>query len=425
MNLPLVRFLDRHVGVPLCQSLAWVLRRRHRAPERGDPRTILVMRGFGVGNLVLMTPTLLALHQRFPSARIDAITLESNRGFLERLDYVSRVWYLRDDTIAGFLRSLLAAFGPMLRARYDLFIDFEQFARVSALLGLLLMIPRRIGFAMPGKRREEAFTDVVPYPQHLHMMEGFYTLLAPLGMPLPADLAATPVATSAEEDRAVDRVLTDGGIGAADRVAVIHPGTGANFILRRWPEDRFAAVADYLAGEGFRIVLTGTRGEAEVVERVAARMTRPALNTVGRFSLGELLALLRRASLVMSNDTGPTHLAAAQGAPVVGLFGPNTPTLYGPRSPHALAFYLGLPCSPCMSNLNEKGGSGCTDNICMTLMTVEQVVAALSRTFEGVASMPAAAGGVRAVPGSPAVHPLLLRRKASASESPEPLRICR
>src|SRR5207245_7280608 len=114
---------------------------------------------------------------------------------------------------------------------------------------------------------------------------------------------------------------------------------------------------------------------------------RPALNAVGRLSLGELLALLRRAALVVSNDTGPTHLAAAQGAPVVGLFGPNTPVLYGPRSAYALALYLGLPCSPCMSNLNEKGGSGCDNNICMTLMTVDQVVAALERTFDGIASM--------------------------------------
>lgn len=425
MNLSAVRFLDRQFGVPLCRALAACVRLFRRAPEAGDPHRILIMRGFGVGNLVLMLPTLQALHDRFPSARIDAITLESNRGFLERIDYVSRVWYLRDDGVGAFLRTLAASLPSMLRVDYDLYIDFEQFARVSAILGLLLLIPRRIGFEMPGKGRESAFTDPVRYRHDVHMMDGFFTLLGPLGIAPRTDLMPLPVATRLEEEHAVDRLLAAAGIGKDDRIAIVHPGSGANVTLRRWPEDRFARLADYLVDSGFRVILTGTRGEAPIVERTAGQMQRTALNAVGRLSLGDLLALLRRSALVVSNDTGPTHLAAMQGAPVVGLFGPNTPVLYGPRGRYALAFYLGLPCSPCMSNQNEKGASGCNDNICMKLMTAEQVIAALERTFDGVASMPLATGGVRPFPGAPAVHPLLLRRLPPASTPGEPVRSCR
>src|SRR5205814_71811 len=86
------------------------------------------------------------------------------------------------------------------------------------------------------------------------------------------------------------------------------------------------------------------------------------------------------ASLVISNDTGPIHLATGQGAPVIGLYGPNTPALYGARGAHAMAFYLGLPCSPCMTNVNEKA-SDCQNNICMTLITVDQVIKSLSPKF--------------------------------------------
>src|SRR5207244_6030784 len=233
---------------------------------------------------------------------------------------------------------------------------------------------------------------------------GSYTLREPMGLRSVTGFVAVPVRTTAEEDRAVDRTLAEAHIGLDDRIAVVHPGTGANFTLRRWAPERFAGVADYLTERGFRIVLTGVRAEADIVARVRQHMTAPAFDAIGRFSLGELLALLRRASLVISNDTGPIHLASGQGTPVIGLYGPNTPALYGARGAYAMAFYLGLPCSPCMTNVNEKA-SDCQDNICMKLMTVGQVIESLSRIFDGVAYMPAVNGGVRPIPGAPPVHP--------------------
>ena len=413
MNLALVRFLDRRFGIPLCRVLAWGLRIRRLPVKLQHPKRILLVRGFGVGNLVLMLPAVEALHARYPRARIDAVTLGSNRGFLERVSCLSQIWYLRDRSVLSFCGSLATALGPMLSTGYDLYIDFDQFARTPAILGLLLRIPRRIGFATPGTGREPAFTDPVPYRQHLHMMDGFYTLLEPLGIAPVTDLAPVPVPTTVEEEQRVDGVLREAGIRSADRIAIVHPGSGANFPLRRWPADRFAGVADYLAQRGFCVVLSGARSEADIVARVQRRMTERAFNAVGRFSLGELIALLSRAALVISNDTGPVHLAAAQGTPVIGLYGPNTPVLYGPRGAYGLAFYLGLPCSPCMSNVNEKNSS-CQDNICMKLMTLEQVIASLSRIFEGVTCVPTPAGGVRDIPDGLPVHPLLVLRKAPA-----------
>src|SRR5207237_244429 len=132
MNLPLVRFVDRHIGVPLCRSLAWGLRVLQPATSGpGDPKRILILRCVVLGNLVLMLPTLKALRERYPAARIDFITLESNRGFLERMRYFSRIWYLSDSTVAGFCGSFAMTLPRLLTNDYDLFIDFEQFARTS------------------------------------------------------------------------------------------------------------------------------------------------------------------------------------------------------------------------------------------------------------------------------------------------------
>lgn len=410
MNIPVVRFIDRRLGMPLCRWLAVLFGSRPLTPAVTGPERILVMRNFGVGNLVLMMPALSALRARFPGARIDAVTLAANRGFLERTGYFTRIWYLNDASIAGFCTSLASVFFPLRAARYDVFIDFEQFARTSAIVGLLLRIPRRIGFATPGQGREPAFTDCVPYRNDLHMLDGFYSLLGPLGVPAEVGVRPVPIPTTPGEDQAAHRLLEEARISADARVAIVHPGTSANVVLRRWPEGHFARVADYLIEEGFSVILTGIPAEADIVARVEAQMQQRAFNAVGRLSLGGLLALLRRAALVISNDTGPIHLAAAQGAPVIGLYGPNIPVLYGPRSQNGLSFYLGLPCSPCITNFNEKG-SDCQNNICMKLMTADQVTAALSHIFEGKVYAPTADGGVRELPGAAAVDPRLVRRR--------------
>src|SRR5262245_6925600 len=209
MNIPVVRFIDRRLGMPLCRWLAVLFGSRHPAGNAIEPARILVMRNFGVGNLVLMMPALKALRARLPAARIDAVTLDANRGFLERTGYFSRVWYLNDASIAGFCTSLARIFFRLRAVRYDLFIDFEQFARTSAIVGLLLRIPRRIGFATPGQGREPAFTDCVPYRNDLHMMDGFYSLLGPLGVPPEIGVRPVPIPTTPQEDQAAHELLQD------------------------------------------------------------------------------------------------------------------------------------------------------------------------------------------------------------------------
>ncbi len=391
INLRFVRLTDRWIGIPLCYLLARLLRLTRGRAGRGAPQRILVIRTWGLGNLTLMLPALKTLRERFPDARLDAITLNQNRGFLERTGYFTRVTYLSNRSFLQFLRTFLAAFLPLWRARYDTLVDFEQFARVSALIGLLLGIPRRIGFDTPGQGRAAAYTDPVPYHNDRHMADCFYTLLEPLGIAPRLDLPPVPIPVSDDETAAVARLLAGAGIDGRTPVAVVHPGSGPNFVLRRWPEENFAALADFLADRfGLRIVLTGVPAEQDIVTRVRQAMKYPAVDTVGHLRLGELLALMNRAAVVVASDTGPAHLACAQGTPVIAFYGPNTPRLYGPRGPHDVVFYLALPCSPCITNYNEKV-STCTDPICLKWITLDDVTRRLTRAFPAGLPVPAAA----------------------------------
>jgi ADP-heptose:LPS heptosyltransferase len=163
-----------------------------------------------------------------------------------------------------------------------------------------------------------------------------------------------------------------------DPLVILHPGSGDNFPGRRWPTRRFGLVARRLVDAGAVVAVTGGRGEAALAREVAEAAERDVWDLSGRLDLRELVALLARARVLVSNDSGPVHLASALGVPVVALFGPNSPALYGPLSEGSVSFYDAPPCSPCITNFNYKT-SRCRNPVCIAAIEVEDVArAALS-----------------------------------------------
>jgi ADP-heptose:LPS heptosyltransferase len=175
-----------------------------------------------------------------------------------------------------------------------------------------------------------------------------------------------------------DLVWADGwlaaqGIGAGDRLVVLHPGTGGPAKL--WRADRWAAVADDLVAAGARLALTGGPGEEPLVEEVAMRMRARPPTLAGQTTVGQLAALLRRAALALGVDSGPLHLAAAQGVRTVHLYGPGDAGRFGPWGDPArhIVVRADLWCSPC----GEFGACprGLARPECMELIDVAAVVA--------------------------------------------------
>jgi ADP-heptose:LPS heptosyltransferase len=167
----------------------------------------------------------------------------------------------------------------------------------------------------------------LPYPDVGHESERLLALVAAMGAPPAGAELEFPLANSDDRELA-ERVpeLPEGPL------AVVHPG--ARDRRRRWPVASFAAVADSLAARGFHVLLTGTESERGVLAAVRQQMTHPALDLAGRTSLGALAALLARAKLLIANDTGVSHLAAAVGTPSVVLFSASDPARWAPLGPH-------------------------------------------------------------------------------------------
>jgi lipopolysaccharide heptosyltransferase II len=359
-------FIDRWVGPPLCAALLAVrVLRGRRAPLPPPERVsrILVLKLWGMGSIVLATPLLRRLRERHPGARIDFVTLRENAAVLALIPEVDRAVTLDlSRGIARFLAGTLAALWRIRRERYDLLFDLEFFTRFSALFSHLAAPARSHGFSAKGKWRGRLHDVEVPFNGYHHVALNFLTLLRAEPMePVDADELAGPDALPrlcAPESawRACREKLSADPAWRDDApLVVVNPNAGDMALERRWPAESSAELLRHLCARSrANVVAIGAPAERAYVESVlrASGAAARVVNAAGRIDIAELVALLGQAAVVVSNDSGPLHLAAAAGASTAALFGPETPILYGPlRSRpgqrHAV-HYLELACSPCM-----------------------------------------------------------------------------
>jgi ADP-heptose:LPS heptosyltransferase len=326
-----------------------------------DPESILVLRLGGIGEVLAITPALRALRERFARSRI---TLLAERPACElAAEWVDDVVEADTPYRAGGLASLFSArfytegvdlVERLLRRKYDLFLDFHHlFAWRHAvkpfLVSLLSRAPRRIGFGAPF-----FLTDPVADPDDRPMVERNRAILAPLGIALSDTRPSLSVAPADQEW--VDALLGATGL-AGRRLIVLSPGSSRP--VTRWGAERFRETALRLSSRG-TIVVVGSAGERALCESVAAG----AVNLAGHTTVGRLAALLGRCALLVSNDSGPLHMAFALGTPVVGIFRPGEIIRWGSYGDARRFRAL------------SRDGTGAEEGRTLPLVTVDEVVAA-------------------------------------------------
>ncbi|MFN0205361.1 MAG: glycosyltransferase family 9 protein [Planctomycetota bacterium] len=252
------------------------------------------------------------------------------------------------------------------RRRFDAVIDLQGNAK-SALHLAALRGSLRIGFAR-GAGREANFLfvnkRVAPPPEAVHRADRFLTLLSALGIE-PTRAAPTPLQLSNESVERAEKILSKAG--AMPKV-ILHPGTSAFGLLKRWEPERFGRLAKQLSFvPGAASFITGAPGEELLVHAAEEASCGGALGLPPLPSLLDLTALLARADAVVAADTGPLHLANRMGTPSVALFGPKDTKRYGPVYPRSVVIRReDVPCSPCTRRW-------CEAPACMAGITVETV----------------------------------------------------
>lgn len=371
---------DQWLGRFACALLQPARRlRRPRAQEA--PERVLLIKFWGLGSLQLLTPAVAALRRRHPGARLTLLTLAENRAFAEGLGAFDEVISL-DVRCRRWLQvfARITALSLALRsARFERVYDFEFFTRFSAVISFLSGAPRTAGFESPSVWRGGLHAERVTFNRYWHVARNFRALA---GGEDGREVELHEVAPFVPSEEARERAraeLERAGIEPGTPYAVLNPNAGQLSLERRWPIANFARLARRLVDEdGLQVVLVGAPNEVEYTARVAAEagaLPPGALADLsGRLPIASLVALLDGAALVVSNDSGPMHVAAALGRPTVGLFGPETPTMYAPLGPRAVALWEPPICSPCI-NVHDNKVATCIHGRpeCLVNLTVELV----------------------------------------------------
>ena len=306
-------------------------RRRIGAVMVGAYENILLIKPSSLGDVVMALPALSALRRSFPSARLSWLVRPEFAPLLEGHPHLDDILLFDRRSLANAwwdptaFRGLVSLVGKLRRGRFDAVLDLQGLFR-SASLSWLSGCRQRFGPRWRELAHVFYTTSISPQREWAHVVDYYLKLVGAMGasdLRVEFILPDKPVAAAAARG-----LLARHGIGPA-RYAVIIPGSAQT--SKCWPAERFAALANRLTAEhGLAVVATGSRFESPVIEKIRRLSTRPVVNLASQTSLPELVEVLRGARLVVSNDTGPGHIAAALGRPLVMLFSWSNPLRVGP-----------------------------------------------------------------------------------------------
>lgn len=306
-------------------------------------KRILIVKPSSLGDVVHALPTVARIRQNFSDAHIAWIVNDAFTSLFQRCSVINEV--------IPFPRHNARQWLPLLRRlrseRFDLVVDLQGLLR-SGIMTWATGAPRRIGLSDAREGSRLFYNEIVTVPR-IHAVDRYLLAAKHLGCP----------------DTPVEFPL---GVSDGPRTLIaVNPS--ARWPTKLWGDDKFAELIRRLPRE--RVVLTGAAAERERIERIA----QGCRNKAGTTDLFQLAELYARCAVVVTNDSGPMHIAAAVGTPVVAIFGPTDPVLTGPYGKQHVVLRAGVDCSPCLKDRCVHQPS----MECMDKVTVEKVLAAAQR----------------------------------------------
>jgi ADP-heptose:LPS heptosyltransferase len=395
MKTGIMRKIDYHVGIPVCFLFSCLhkLSRRVLRKDRTitSPRKILFIKFFGMGTIILATPAIKRCQELYPDAELYFLTFSENKGLFGLINAADRIKVLSisSTSVVSFVTDTIKILAQLRRERFDVAIDLEFFSRFTSILSFLSRARCRVGFYnyfIEGLYRGDFLTHKVFYNHYQHTSLAFLDMIETMRMgdafpynkiqystPLhPRDLGIA--FTVSDDDRRACREKF--ALTGAERLVLLNPNISEGFIdLRRWPLPHYAALARKLLADfpDVRIGIIGSGNDLPVALDLEKQIgDGRVVNFAGRTSLRELCVLLDSSRCLVTNDSGPAHLAALADTHVITLFGPDTPALFSSLAKRATSMFLGLGCSPCGSIYNGKR-TICRDNQCLKRIIPDMV----------------------------------------------------
>lgn len=355
------------------------------------PKTLLIFHFGDLGDTILTVPAHRALRAHYSDARLVLMAKPGPASYVSRLGLVDAIIPADKhvfDRIRGLLNpsaqlALLTLLWRLRREKADSVVIFGHLvtafgAMKYALLSLATGATHRYGldngrgWFLTSKAEDQGFGVK-------HEADYWLEVAGLLGTSGPLSLDA-PITGS--DRMAAARLLDTQGADVRPVVA-IHPSTGWYGPGRKWDPIRFGEVCELLSSQtDVRFAIVGTEDDRQDADRMLSGVHLPILDLVGRTSVGELAAVLQRCALLIANDSGVGHLAAAVGIQVISIFGPSNDDAYRPLTAKVVS--VDLPCRPCLYRDFERGlPTGCESRRCMELVTPSMVAAAARRVLAG------------------------------------------
>jgi len=341
-----------------------------------------------MGDVLLSTPVIRSLRKSHPHAHITMVVNKGTEEVIQHNPDINKIIALDRERLKATnlwkrLQANVEYIREVRRHRYDLVLDLTGGDR-SAILSLLTKAPIRLGlevknptFSINSRFKNICYTATIkPKFKTLHAIDYHLSMIEFLGLEPVKDGLEIFIPQS---DKAfVENWLRQQGIGSNISYVAIHPG--ARWWFKQWPLGKFAILADRIQSElGVPVVFIGGEKEIDDLNKIEEHMETDAIMVKGKFSVLQIAALTDRAALFVGNDNGPMHIAAAVKTPVIALFGPSDPAVWGPWGDGHVVIQKEVPCCPCPHRGCKMG-----EKNCMELISVEEVFEKVSEKLNKV-----------------------------------------
>ncbi|MGV8075289.1 MAG: lipopolysaccharide heptosyltransferase I [Syntrophobacteraceae bacterium] len=331
-----------------------------------EPAKILIVKPSALGDIVHSLPFLAALKDRFPASEVHWVVAKGFQGLLEDNPLIAKLWVIEKDQWKRYSRmhhtmfALRDLFQRLREERFDIVVDLQGLFR-SGVISRATGAKYRIGFKEAREGSSFFYTHKVRGGKDIHAIERYHRVASYLGCathdlhyPMPPPLQDSSLVHSLPQD-----------------YIVIAPAAGGE--AKKWPAERFGLLASELP---CRSLVVAGKPDEHLVRQVVNASRGKAVSLAGKTSLRELIEIIRHARLLVSNDSGPMHIAAALNVPVFALFGPTNPARTGPYGNIHTNISAGLSCSPCYKRKKCKNWN------CMEAITVENVLTLINKEWD-------------------------------------------
>lgn len=358
-------------------TLGKILKIDHNLDKNFDH--IAICKFKGMGSIIQSTPLIRSLKQKFPNSKITYISTQANAQILQEYPQIDAVILLDDSSIFSLVKSFIPFIFQLNRSKFQVYIDLEVYSNFSTLCSILSASTNRLGYYLKSKDfRKRNYTHMMYFNRNCEIGQTYLQWARLLNCnELNTELLLLK-STNRNTDLLSKYNLTN------QKYIVINPNASDLRIERRWNIESFIHICETISNQlsEYKIVLIGSKNEVKYINRFVNHFKNHSniISLAGKTSISELVEILKNSKFLLTNDTGPMHLAFASKVKTVALFGPCSPIQYGINS-NCYPIYTNMYCSPCIHEFALPPCKG--DNICMSSISEKIVFNTIKMVISG------------------------------------------